>query len=265
MQLNYNHPESVNAFFRVANLKNGGATLANLTKLMQEFLKFPYENLTKIIHFNTAKDESARYRLPEILWNEHLEWGSGGTCFSLTYFFETILKSAGFNCYPVMVDRSYGKNTHCAIICLIDGGKYLVDPGFCLSRPITITKTESIHKLPHNTYILSPLGNNQYSLSTSQAGTVKSRYVLKDFPVTPAEFLKHWKDSFSWPMMRHLCITRLSEDGYLYLRDKFLRHTTAHDKKQENITINYDNRIADLFNLSQDVVKLASNIILERK
>lgn len=240
------------------------ADIDGLSMLTREFLRFPYENFTKIIHAR-EKGESpvsdAEYlRFPEIVMDENERFGAGGTCFSLTYFFETILREAGFDCYAVMVDRSYGKNTHCALVVLIGGQKYLVDPGYCLSMPIPLGDKETEHELPHNTYIVKPI-NKHYLISTSQSGTTKPRYLLKDAPVSPQEFLAYWKDSFNWPMMRHLLITRLSEDGYLYLRDDFVRHTTANEKKQEHIKKDYEQRIAKLFGLSPGIVKQASEIV----
>lgn len=259
--------------------------LDGLILLTREFLRFPYENFTKIIHARSAKSEAEYLRMPEIVLDEHERFGAGGTCFSLTYFFEAVLKEAGFDCYPVMVDRSYGKNTHCALIATLDKQKYLVDPGYCLSRPIPLANKELEHRLPHNTYIVTPIRSGHscesrnplytgdprlrgddiqnYVIATTQLGKIKPRYILKDTPVSPQEFLAHWKDSFNWPMMRHLLITRLSEDGYLYLRDDFVRHTTANEKKQEHIKQNYDKRITELFGLSPEIVKQASEIINE--
>lgn len=245
--------------YSLLKIKNN---LDGLTQLTKSFLQFPYENFTKIINAKTAKNEAEYLRLPKIVLDEHERFGAGGTCFSLTYLFETVLKKHDFNCYPVMVDRSYGKNTHCAIIVRLNGQKYLVDPGYCLSRPIQLADKEAEHKLPHNTYISTPLSSS-YLISTKQAGRTKQRYLLKDTPVPREDFIKFWKDSFNWSMMRHLLITRLSEDGYLYLRDDFVRHTTDNSKKQEHIKQNYDKKVSELFGLSPEVVKLASNIIYE--
>ena len=206
MELCYKHPQATTVFLKNLNIK---ADLAGLTKILQLFLQFPYENLTKIINSKTAKDEASFLRLPEIIVDEHVRFGAGGTCFSLTYFFETILKNIGFVCYTVMVDRSYGKNRHCALIVKLDGQKYLVDPGYCLSRPIPLVDKELEHRLPHNIFTVLPVGENCYSVATKNSSGVKPRYLLKDAAVTPEVFLKYWKDSFDWPMMGHLLITRL--------------------------------------------------------
>lgn len=262
MFLTYEHPAAVKAFLGTMNVK---PDICGLARLTCAFLEFPYENLTKIIRASTAATPDERYRLPDIIVEEYQEYGAGGTCFSLTCFFETVLKTVGFDCYSVMVDRSYGRDTHCALIVRLHGEKYLVDPGYCLSSPIPITGKETAHRLPHNTYIISPAGNGNYTVATERSGLRKARYLLKDRPVAPAEFLKHWDASFGWPMMRHLCVTRLSEDGYLYLRDRHLRHTGRAGKRQENIGAFYDKKVAEAFKMSQKIVSLASNIIMEKR
>ncbi len=280
MLLTFNHPFAVGQFLKDTNIKSD---LAGLAALTEAFLSFPYENFTKIIHAKDFRDQADYLRKPDILWDEHRLFGAGGTCFSLTYFFESVLKYVGFDCYCVMVDRSYGKNTHCAMIVRISGQKYLVDPGFCLSRPIPLTDKEMEHKLPHNTYIVTPTchphesgdlphlsardsrlrGNDiaLYTISTKQLGKTKARYLLKDSPVSPAKFLKFWEDSFNWPMMRHLCATRLSDDGFLYLRDSFLRATAHEDKRQENIKTDYELRVSKIFGIVPEIVKQASDIV----
>lgn len=260
MLLDYNHPSAVRSFLNNLHIKNN---LLGLTKLCETFLKLPYENFTKIIHLKMAKNDSEYYRTPEVIWNEHKNLGAGGTCFSLTYFFETILKYVGFKCYPVMIDRSYGKNTHCAVITIIDNQKFLVDPGYCLSRPLPLLNKTTMHHLPHNTYVLTPADDNQYYLSTNHQNEAKRRYLLKDAPVDAETFLTFWSDSFSWPMMRHLCITKLGDSGYLYLRNRFLRHTNHSGKKQETIKHDYERRVSEMFSLSPKIVKTALEMILK--
>jgi arylamine N-acetyltransferase len=164
-----------------------------------------------------------------------------------------------------MVDRSYGNNTHCALIVRLSGRKYLTDPGFCLSRPIEITPKEAEVKLPHNTFIITPSDGDKYRISTVQDGKKKSRYVLKDMPVNAAEFLRFWEASFNWPMMRHLCVTRLSENGYMYLRDNFLRRVSSGEKAQTRIKRNFDAEVAKVFGISEEIVRLASNIVIGRR
>ena len=277
--LTYDHPEAVSRFLKGPNYRLDVDGLERLTK---EFLKFPYENISKIIRFNAAKGPEDRLRLPDTIVAENEESGLGGTCFSLTYFFETVLKSLGFGCYPVMVDRSYGENTHCALVVTLNRQKYLVDPGFCLSRPIPLTDEEMKHNLPHNTYIITPIrhphesaapaayagmtslrGNDKmyYALATNQLGRTKSRYLLKDTPVSPSDFLKFWEASFNWPMMRQICVTRLGEEGYIYLRNDFLRNVTRFGKKQERIKSSFEGRVEAQFGISAKKVEEARALI----
>jgi len=268
--LTYNHPEAVSRFLKGVDFS---PDIDGLARLTTAFLRFPYENFSKIIRYNTVKDEVSRLRLPDTIVRENEESGLGGTCFSLTYFFETVLKETGFECYSVMVDRSYGKNTHCAMIVTLDGQKYLVDPGFCLSRPIPLTDKETEYNLPHNTYIVqsapppipSPLRGERegggYTISTKQLGRTKPRYFLKDSPVSSADFLKHWQESFSWPMMRQICVTKLGEDGYTYLRNDFLRNVTSDGKKQERIKNLFGKNVESRFGISAKKAEEAKGLI----
>jgi len=260
--LNYQHTAAVGEFLKMPRVCRTRTDLDGLSQLVQAFLRFPYENFTKIIRASKELELTQKLRLPETVWSEHVELGAGGTCFSLTYFFESVLRFAGFVCYPVMVDRSYGENTHCALIVLLDGGKYLVDPGYLLSRPIRLGDIDETHHLPHNTFIVSPRGANRYVVATNQNGLVKPRYLLKDVPVSPEEFLKHWEASFDWPMMRQLCATKLDDSGYLFLRNETLRHTSSAGKKQQKIIESYDRQVAKTFNIAPEIIREASELIL---
>jgi hypothetical protein len=62
-------------------------------------------------------------------------------------------------------------------------------------------------------------------------------------------------------MMRHLCATRLSEDGFLYLRDSFLRRTAHESKRQENIKTDFESRVAKLFGIDAGIVKQAVKMV----
>jgi hypothetical protein len=48
--------------------------------------------------------------LEEVI-EDHIRYGTGGICFSLTFTMQQILESCRFDSYPVMADRSYGSDT----------------------------------------------------------------------------------------------------------------------------------------------------------
>lgn len=157
--LTYFHPEAVKRFLKTNNIeKESGPSLIFLEKLGKAFQKMPYENLTKLIRSHTIGDTESRIRLPELLFDEFLRYGTGGTCFSMTYFLQTILRSCGFDTYPVMADRPLAPNTHCASIVRIGSKKYLLDPGFMIDRQLELTRIPTRHDLRHNVIVIGEKG-----------------------------------------------------------------------------------------------------------
>src|SRR6185436_3440283 len=56
----------------------------------------PFENATKLIKVARAGTAGAAIRGPVEFWEEHLRWGSGGTCFSSAAAYQFLLRYAGF-------------------------------------------------------------------------------------------------------------------------------------------------------------------------
>ena len=79
------------------------------------FSSIPYENLTKILKQDHEGQRAAR-RCPEEVIEDHIRLGSGGTCFSLTAALLHILRALGLRAEPILADRHYGDNTHCALL-----------------------------------------------------------------------------------------------------------------------------------------------------
>ena len=114
------HDDSVNYFQEFFQLKLEKPDLPTLQKILEKFATIPYENISKIIKLSQAWENEQKIRLPEEVIDDHANFHLGGTCFSLTFFLETILLHQGFQCYPVMADMKAGRNIHCAIIVLYD-------------------------------------------------------------------------------------------------------------------------------------------------
>lgn len=77
--------------------------------LLRSMASVPYENLSKIL-------ERGRRRSDEEVARDHLNLGTGGTCFSLVSLFLALARRAGLSARPVFADRSYGADTHCAAV-----------------------------------------------------------------------------------------------------------------------------------------------------
>jgi arylamine N-acetyltransferase len=291
--LTYLHPEAVKKFLRRNNLENSQVSLLFLTKLGEAFQKMPYENLTKLIRYNAMGDTEARIRLPELLYEEFLRFGTGGTCFSMTYFLQTILRSCGFETYPIMADRPLAQNTHCLSIIILEGKKYILDPGFMINQPLELTRLPTKHILRHNNIIIGAKGTiplpeeqskyfaglnerslpfeatnderNHYTIATFLGQKLVVRYFLKDMPVAEDSFLEHWTSSFGWPTLSNVSITQVTDSGYHYARNDFLRTTTKDGRKQERLKNGLEFTLGKTFNIDMRIIRNAFEVLKAKR
>jgi arylamine N-acetyltransferase len=259
------HKDAVKDFLKLSGVNPDRPNVNLLGKLTDAFLRFPYENLTKIIRVQEESDPMKRLRMPGVVLGDHVDIGAGGTCFSLTYFFRQVLERCGFNCETVLCDRSYGPDTHCALVTSAEDGRYLVDPGYLLQYPLAMPEAgESKLNTSTGGVSLKRLGQtSQYLLITHQGGKSSIRYRLKGNPASEDVFRNRWIDSFSWAQMRHLCVTQLRKEGRVYMRDRHLRFMTSEKKSQTKLAKDYERVVSDTFGLDETLIDKARSIIHE--
>lgn len=256
------YSDTVRDFLKIAKFHPTKPDLAALSLIMRAFSRLPYENFTKVIRAAAYPDSDERFRTPEIVLFDHCEFGTGGTCFSLTYLFSHVLHELGFDLYPVLCDRSYGANTHCALIVKIDAEKYLCDPGYLFDQPIRVPAAVETAITSSLRLSLTRLGTSSQLLLIDNGGEkAKIRYRLRDVPVTDELFRARWKDSFGWAMMSHLCVTKQQESGQLYMRDGLLRDPTNRGKGQEIVSENFVQRVSTAFGIDERIVTIARDSV----
>ncbi len=243
-----------------------------LQDVLRHFARLPYENISKIITFSASDDwESPKIRLPQRVLNDYLDCRLGGTCFSLTFFLQCILSHCGFFCYPVMADMRAGRNIHCCLVVTMGTVKYLVDPGYLLTRPMAISRQGS--ELLKNEFtgveIRRAGVEGSFDIFTFTKSDVKWRYRFHDRPVAPAEFLSHWYASFSRNSMHGICLTRVLPDGLIFVNRNFMRETTFSGKTNFNIRRNYHSTIHEKFGIDKELLEqaeaaLAVNLMREK-
>jgi hypothetical protein len=104
--------------------------------------RVPFENASKIVRDADVADVSAKPRLPDGFWRDHLELGTGGTCFARVAAFDALLTSLGFACH-VALGRVRQDFDHAALLVDTPAGTVLADVGFPLpalvpARPGTV-------------------------------------------------------------------------------------------------------------------------------
>ncbi len=251
-------------YFRHFKLTGGEPGLNLLRAVVSSFANIPYENLTKIIRKFTVERPEERPRRPEEVVKEFIEHHTGGTCFSLTCCLGSILAGAGVTCYPVMADMKR-PNIHCALLVLIGGRRYLVDPGYLLGEPVELTGEPVRLTTSFGLVELRPRGNTRYDLYTIAGSEMKWRYRVRTEPVSPALFRRFWQESFSLPMMNSLQLTRLSGNGHLYIRNHHLRLRRNDRKINENIRLELESRIETEFGIPPGITAQARELIERMK
>ena len=238
-----------------------------LENVVTAFSSLPYENITKIIkRAESGSLEKAR-RYPEEVIRDHIAWGAGGTCFSLTYALLHLVRGLGWKAECILADRKYGQDTHCALLVWINGVPHLLDPGFLVVRPVPLSGTcgQEIDTA-FNRLGLEPEGKpGRISLSTVRGGVRTYRLSYKTSPVDEGEFFKAWDASFGWDMMRYPLLTRTEGARQIYLRGSRLQVSGA-GSVEKRILAGEDlvSRIAAEFRMDASVVARAVSLLEDK-
>jgi arylamine N-acetyltransferase len=195
-----------------------------LHEVLIRFSRIPYENLSKIIR--SHEGSSAHFfQSPKEVLQGYWSHGTGGTCFPLTQTLVQLIAEIGYTAVPILADRRYGSDTHCAALVTVDGESLLVDPGYLICTPIKIPASGSLeHTTSHSTLLLTRLpGEEKVDLATIEAGRPpRYRLTYKLEPVDDTAFKVAWERSFDWEMMTYPVISSVRGDSHLYIQKKSL-------------------------------------------
>ena len=265
------HTDGVRAFMDYFDLPHKKPGLQFVEQILEQFSTIPYENISKIIKLNSLWNSEAKIRFPEEIIDDHISYRLGGTCFSLTFFLQTIFAVNGFTCYPVMADMRFGRNIHCCVVVILEGDKYLLDPGYLLHRPMEIRPEISrLYRTEFNGVELRyDPDSRYYNLFTFDQKETKWRYRFQDKPASPEEFLNHWYVSFWKPTLHGILLTKVTKEGLIYVHKTFMRETTFGGKRNINIKKNYHSAIHDIFGIDPQLIEqgqaaLKENLARER-
>jgi arylamine N-acetyltransferase len=215
-----NDTELLDRFFKRYRIARDDEPLTVMKQCAKAFSCIPYENLTKIIKSDQVLSADSALRFPREVLADHLKWGTGGTCFSLTAALIAVFNALGFHAQPLLADRRYGPDTHCGLAVMYGEQMFLIDPGYLLFIPTPLPSiTTSVMDLGHTTVELCPLdGGDRFELATVVRGNRKTRLTYNRFPVDAATFKRAWRDSFTWEMMTYPVLTRCIAGRHLYLQ-----------------------------------------------
>ena len=252
-------------FYRYAGIDpkiDSGVIL--MEKLCQAFSQIPYENLTKIIKSDTVVSAGSAKRLPEEVIQSHLDFGTGGTCFSLTAAFIAVFNALDIEAHPILADRYYGSDTHCALVFLKGTDLYLLDPGYLINTPLllpissrvsVVTMLNTIELVPHD-------AGKKVDLFTIVGNDRRNRLTYKVDLVDGSRYGQAWEHSFTWEMMTYPVLTRYHKGRHHYLQGNRLRVRDGERSTKKVLTS--DERclfMTDVLGIHRDIVNSAMEVI----
>ena len=257
--------EAARLFASRAQVRLGGRGLACLRDLAAGFAEIPYENISKIIKSAASTGACDALRLPTEVMTDHIERGLGGTCFSLTFLLERMLKALGFDCYKVMADMNSGRNVHCLVVVRDSGARYIIDPGYALYQVLQMPSQGTCRvECPHASVEVERTDEGQYSLWTRDRSGRKWRYRFRDQPVKDSEFERHWIASFGKPTLRNICLTKMTSGGHIYLRKDFFKFTSRDGISKRRLKHDIETFIQQEFGIDGQWTEIARDILRQR-
>ena len=256
--------ELLTAFLQRFRLPADQPPLDLLRAVAAAFTQLPDENLTKIIKQDQEQAAVRARRLPAEVLADHVRFGAGGTCFSLTATLLHLVRALGWEAEPLLADRRYGENTHCALLVWIDGRPHLLDPGYLILNPIPLDTGSTTQIVTEfNELLLTPSADGRrLDLATLSQGQQKHRLTFKTSPADPGEFLHAWDASFDWDMMRYPVLTRVCAGQQLYLQGGRLQTRDRQSVRRENVSAaQLVARIAERFGLAPEIAARALAIL----
>jgi arylamine N-acetyltransferase len=234
-------------------------------RVAENFGRIPYENLTKIIKEAEGGNPMESRRMPAEVLRDHIRYGTGGTCFSLTATLLHVIRTLGYEAEPVLADRRYGPNTHCALLVWIGGERFLLDPGYLLLNPVPVHDSGEMRIDTGFQQILLTRGPGSMDLCTVDRDRSTYRLTYRTEPAGADEFLKAWDDSFHWEMMEYPLLTRAFHGKHLYLRSNYLQVRGAGRVERKEIPgQQLAFRIASDFGISPEIALRAIEILKQK-
>jgi arylamine N-acetyltransferase len=254
----------LDAFVQHFGLPPDGPPLVQLRGVVSAFAELPYENLTKIIKSDACGSPSRARRYPAEVVGDHVAAGTGGTCFSLTAALLHLVRALGWRAEPVLADRRYGANTHCALLVWAGDRPHLIDPGFLILDPIPLDAARETHvPTAFNELVLTPqAGGQRVELATVGHGRRTYRLTFRTAPADEGEFLQAWDASFDWDMMHYPVLTRVRGGRQLYLQGRRLQTRSREAVDRQEIAPDaLPHQIAAAFGLDSRIVARALAVL----
>lgn len=241
---------------------------SDIQNLCDRLANVTYENLTKIIRYAQGGSADRAQQLDDSFHNDLDHWMGGGTCFAITWHLYQELTQLGYAPQLLMGHKRKERNIHCALRLQASSQEWFFDPGYMIFDPIALPFPAG--------QTFAPLQPNQVRLERTMdgsglalwTGSVAQPFKLRfEFPyegVDVPEFREHWRNSFSFEMMRYPVLNRLDREKGIqyYFQKSNLVVRDAHGSRLEKIDPSRQVEVlSSIFQVDAQVVQEALRIL----
>lgn len=143
----------------------------------------PWESASRIVRRARTTATADCPRWPVQFWEQHLDAGTGGTCFESNYAFFTLLRALGYTGTLTLNNMRDSVGCHTASIIELDGDRFLVDVGIPLYAPVPLKAGEITQwENKFHTYTIEPQGDDHYLVMRDRHSRADI-FTLVDLPV----------------------------------------------------------------------------------
>jgi arylamine N-acetyltransferase len=238
-------------------------TLEGLDLLHTSYLReVPFENATKLVKASRTGVSPASIRGPVEFWEEHLRWGSGGTCFAATYAYQFLLRYLGFSSSLLFCQLpAESRQAHSALLVEAGRKRVLVDVGYAVPAPIPLSESGVLRRRTpyYDVEIRRGPGGEFLVFSEDERGQ-RFRYRFLPREVGEAEYQVAWGQTFrpEAPYMRRLALGRFADGTrYLYKEPQRIYEITREGERATPVEEPREEVLSRVFGLPQPLLRAA--------
>ncbi|HTO77625.1 MAG TPA: arylamine N-acetyltransferase [Thermoanaerobaculia bacterium] len=217
--------------------------------------RVPFETASKILRDGEPLDAADKPRRPALFWREHLESGTGGTCFARVAAFDAMLGALGFRSRKI-VGRVVQDFDHAALAVETDSGPVLCDVGFPLPALLPVRAGEV--ETPLGPVRVAPTARGlALDLGGVPEGPQRIELLLAEVP--EPEYARLWRATFR-PGSKFLAEVGLRRD----LENRVLRFARgrlhvddAHARLSVPLPVPRAPRLQELFGVDRSLLEQA--------
>lgn len=218
--------------------------------------KVPFENASKIARDAEVADANAKPRTPDVFWREHLESGTGGTCFARVAAFQAVLTDLGFRSRRLL-GQVQREGDHAALLVETPAGESLVDVGFPLPALLP-ARAGTVPSAMGEVAVVETAGGFRIDL---REGVPEGPRAIELFlaPVSEERFASLWRDTFR-PGSRFLldvCLRRDLGNRVLSYAAGELRVDDLHARLRLPLSAAPEAQLAEHFGIDAGILERA--------